>query len=83
MLVIALCMAYFCRAKINKNLWAPYFKISPPYFECSGAGTGGLLGLSLISYYVTPWIYFYNNIELSTAATVGTWANCLLEASQR
>jgi len=33
MLVIALCTACFSRAKINKNRW-------PPYFECSGAGSG-------------------------------------------
>jgi len=31
-LVIALCTAFFFRAKINKKLW-------PPYFEWSGAGT--------------------------------------------
>jgi len=30
--VIAFCTACFFRAKINKNIW-------PPYFECSGAGT--------------------------------------------
>jgi len=40
MLVIALCTACFSMAKINKKkLGAPYFKIWPLYFECSGAGT--------------------------------------------
>jgi len=33
MLVTALCTACFSRTKIYKRLW-------PPYFECSGAGTG-------------------------------------------
>jgi len=40
MLTTALCTACFSRAKINKKLWLPYFKIRPSYFECSGAGTG-------------------------------------------
>jgi len=40
MLVIALCTTCFSRAKINKKLWPTFFKIWPPYFECSGAGTG-------------------------------------------
>jgi len=39
MLVAALCTAYFSRAKINKQLWPPYFKIWSLYIECSGAGT--------------------------------------------
>jgi len=39
MLVTAICTACFSRAKINKKLWPPYFKIRPPYFEYSGAGT--------------------------------------------
>jgi len=30
MLVIALCMACFYRAKINKNLWPPTFRFGPP-----------------------------------------------------
>jgi len=43
MLVIALFMACFSRAKISKKLWPTYFKIWPRcfYFECSGAGTDG------------------------------------------
>jgi len=39
MFVTALCTACFFRAKINKKLWPPYFKIRPPYFEYSGAGS--------------------------------------------
>jgi len=39
MLVTALCTACFSSGKFNKKLWLPYFKVWPPYFEFSGAGT--------------------------------------------
>jgi len=40
MLVTALCMACFSMAKINQKLRPYYFKMLPPYFECSGWNAG-------------------------------------------